>query len=245
MEYYIDTDIGNLREQNEDFALAIPNLFIVADGMGGHAAGEIASKIAVNTFVEFFNDFSRQNKTLNNSESIKTLLLESIKYANKKVYELSCANKEYFGMGTTFTACYINKNKAQIKAHIIHIGDSRIYLKNVNTFKLLTEDHTVVWQMYKSGLLTYQEIFSHPLRNYLENVLGTSSEIKADYLEEKLKKDDILLLCTDGLNSMVDDNKINKILSNKLSLEQICKKLIEEAKKNGGLDNITIILIKI
>ncbi len=257
MNYFASTDIGNYREQNEDFYYAGQNLFVVADGMGGHAAGEVASKIAVETFTNnFFKNIqpvldavkniflenNLENSPSNNVENnlIYNLLSSSIELANKEVFKLASSHPEYLGMGTTFTACYILNNKA----YIIHVGDSRVYLKNKDSFKLLTQDHTVVWQMYKKGLITYDEIFSHPLRNYLENVLGIEPNINFNYITENLEIGDILLLCTDGLNSMLKDNNIhNIIIKNNKDAKKITKSLIQSAKKNGGLDNITVITI--
>lgn len=310
MEYFAITDIGNVREQNEDCFFCKDNLFIVADGMGGHAAGEVASKTAVETFVEnFFLDNkikkiniddiekpdTKKNENLKNitSENLKKLLqnlmLSSISKTNKKVYELSLKNPEYNGMGTTFTACYIINNLAGV----VHVGDSRVYLKNDKSFRLLTQDHTVVWQMYKKGIISYEETFSHPFRNYLENVLGVYQKLKPDFFTFKVSSGDILILCTDGLNSMVKDEKINEIIESNLKIKnknnknlkndknelkgelqgefkgelkyelkdklkyepkkdyfenipvKIGNNLVSEAKKNGGLDNITIIVIAI
>lgn len=286
MEFYANSDIGNYREQNEDFFFADGNLFIVADGMGGHAAGEIASKTAVDSFVshfyqhlDTFNDFPvnhnlsfeennlsanysilnslKKNKktkkkipdteSLNNlneelkkdSNIIHELMKSSINYANRQVYNLSCAKKEYSGMGTTFTACFSFNNTA----HIVHIGDSRAYIKNDNSFNLLTRDHTVVYEMYRKGLISYEDTFSHPLRNYLENVLGINPSFDFDYLTVDLKEKDLLVLCSDGLNSMIKDKEIEKIIKKGNSAKKITDALIKKAKINGGLDNITVITI--
>jgi len=235
MEYFAATDIGNYRDKNEDFYFCNNNLFIVADGMGGHKAGEIASKTAVENFVEYF-----QNSLKNNSQNIQEFMITSINFANSKIVKLSQGNNDYYGMGTTFTGCYIDGNKA----HVIHVGDSRLYLKNSREFKLLTSDHTIVGELFRKGLLTYEETFNHPQKNYLTNVLGMGDELTPDYFSFDLGENDIILLCSDGLNSMLRDTFILKIINQFKNPEKITKKLIYWAKNKGGLDNITIISIK-
>jgi PPM family protein phosphatase len=244
MEYFAISDIGNCREKNEDFFFADKNLFIVADGMGGHAAGEVASRNAINFFLKsFFSKSSlkkiAQNDEIIESSGISNVMLSSIKYANKKIYRLSVSNGNYKGMGTTFTACFL-KNSV---AHILHVGDSRIYLKNNKKFTLLTQDHTVVRTLYERGLITYDEISSHPLKNYLENALGIEYSINPDYFYVNLETNDKLLICTDGLNSMLKDKDIEKIVSKKMDPKSISENLVKKAKSNGGSDNITVITI--
>ena len=250
MEYFAETDIGNYREKNEDYFYADKNLFIVADGMGGHKAGEVASKIAVETFVKnFFKNIKAVNvKNSSNqknyklaSKNIKHALIASINSANKEVYKNSISKIEYAGMGTTFTCCYIYNSTA----HIVHVGDSRLYIKSGNDFKLATSDHTVVGELYRSGKISYEETFNHPYKNYLTNVLGITEYINTDFLLFKLETNNILLLCSDGLNSMLRDNYILKIINKFSSTEDIAQNLINSAKRKGGLDNITLIVIKI
>jgi len=235
MEYFAATDIGNYRDKNEDFYFCNNDLFIVADGMGGHKAGEIASVTAVENFVAYF-----QNHRKNNLQNIQESMIKSIDFANDKVVRLSYKNEDYSGMGTTFTGCYIDGGKA----HVIHVGDSRLYLKNSREFKLLTSDHTIVGELYRKGLLTYKETFNHPQKNYLTNVLGMEDELIPDYFSFDLKENDIILICSDGLNSMLRDAFILKIINQFKNPEKITEKLIYWAKNKGGLDNITIISIK-
>jgi len=236
MEYFAATDIGNYRDKNEDFYFCNDNLFIVADGMGGHKAGEIASKTAVENFVEYF-----QNSLKNNPQNIREFMITSVNFANSKVVKLSQGKEDYSGMGTTFTGCYIDCSKA----HVIHVGDSRLYLKNSREFKLLTSDHTIVGELFRKGRLTYEETFDHPQKNYLTNVLGIGDELTPDYFSFDLGENDIILLCSDGLNSMLRDPFILKIINQFKNPEKITEKLIYWAKNKGGLDNITIISIKI
>ncbi|MBE3089760.1 MAG: Stp1/IreP family PP2C-type Ser/Thr phosphatase [Actinobacteria bacterium] len=236
MEYFAATDIGNYRDKNEDFYFCNDNLFIVADGMGGHKAGEIASRTAVENFVGYF-----QNSLKNNSQNIQEFMMSSVNFANSKVFKLSREKKDYSGMGTTFTGCHIDGSKA----HVIHVGDSRLYLKNSKEFKLLTSDHTIVGELFRKGLLTYEETFNHPQKNYLTNVLGIGDELTPDFFSFDLGENDIILLCSDGLNSMLRDTFILKIINQFKNPEKITEKLIYWAKNKGGLDNITIISIKI
>lgn len=250
MEYFAKSDIGNLRKQNEDYYYARDNLFIVADGMGGHNAGEVASRTAVDAFVDFFLNknpgFSTKTYKSATDDHIKETMLSAIKYANDYTFKLASSSPDFSGMGTTFTACYILKGKKfGYKAFIVHAGDSRVYLKDKNILKILTDDQTLVGSMYKKGLITFDEMFSHPLRNYLENVLGTEEQFGADFLSALLNKENILILCTDGLNSMLEDSQIDSIISKFTEPKKITEELVSEAKKKGGLDNITVVTIKL
>jgi len=244
MEYSADTDIGAYRKKNEDYLYAENNLFIVADGMGGHRAGEIASILSVETFIKDFNhNLKNINKETENltSRRIKELLLSSIQSANREVFEKALLRSEYYGMGTTFTGCYIQKDKA----YIIHVGDSRLYIKRGGEFNLLTSDHTIVGELFRRGEISYEDTFNHPQRNYLTNVLGVAKDINPDFITYKILPEDILLLCSDGLNSMLRDKDIASIIDKNKKTEDISKKLIKAAVRKGGLDNITIIVIKI
>ncbi|MBC7333417.1 MAG: serine/threonine-protein phosphatase [Actinobacteria bacterium] len=281
MEYFATTDIGNYREQNEDFFYAEDSLFVVADGMGGHKAGEVASRMAVESFVNHFKShistlstiepkngtkktkkivefeseqdrkesetrdksrFTNEDKVQDNtSERIKILLSTSIEIANKKVFNLSISNYEFAGMGTTFTGAYIDS----YKAYCIHVGDSRLYLKRGESISLLTEDHTVVGKLYRNGKITYEEMSVHPYRNILTNVLGVDMELSYDSFFFDLKPNDILLLCTDGLNSMLDDQTILRTIEKYENVESIGKNLINLAKKRGGFDNITVVVVRL
>jgi serine/threonine protein phosphatase PrpC len=250
MEFYAGTDIGKYREKNEDSLYAEKPLFIVADGMGGHRAGEVASRIAVEAFTEsFYHILKDKNpKTSDDKktyqltpESIKMLLLESIKNANRSVFSQSKEKPEFYRMGTTLTACYVQK----YMAYIVHIGDSRIYIKRSGIFKPLTSDHTIVGELYRRGELSYEDTFNHPQKNYLTNVLGITESINPDFLSYKIQSEDILILCSDGLNSMLKDREIAETIDKSKSPRGITKNLIKSAIIKGGLDNITVIAIKV
>jgi len=169
MEYYGASERGIIRENNEDYLHVEEGLFIVADGMGGHRAGEVASSLSVEFFLKAFED-SRKGIS---DETARKALQDSIISANYKVYKSSLNNPDYYGMGTTFTACLIIANKA----HFVHVGDSRAYIYRNSGLELLTSDHTFVGEMFRRGEITYEETFDHPQRNYLTNVLGVAEDI--------------------------------------------------------------------
>jgi protein phosphatase len=247
MEYSANSDTGNVRDQNEDYYYASDNLFIVADGMGGHKAGEIASRTVIEKFVDFFiknNQAEVSSDKNTQNEKIRTLLTSSISFANNEVLKLAKSNPQYNGMGTTFTGCYVLLNGRTAEVHVIHAGDSRLYLKRAKSFELITQDHTLVGKMYRDGIITYEESFTHPLKNYLENVVGLESAFKSDYIKLNLHAKDILILCSDGLNSMIKDKEIDRIAAKYKQPQKITEALIEKAKANGGHDNITVITIK-
>ncbi|GAI12626.1 unnamed protein product, partial [marine sediment metagenome] len=171
---------------------------------------------------------------------IKNNIIRSVKLANIEVFKKSMANPEYSGMGTTFTACFLYKETI----HITHIGDSRAYLCRDGNIDLLTSDHTFVGELYRRGEVTYEETLSHPQRNFLTNVLGVSDEVIPDYLSLKILPGDSLIICSDGLNSMVRDEMILKISEKYPEPENTVKKLIENAIKNGGNDNVTVIVAR-
>jgi serine/threonine protein phosphatase PrpC len=262
MEYFAKSDIGNHREQNEDFYFVDDKagLFIVADGMGGHKAGEIASKIAVESFAEYFLDFLKNNpfftgeeKLLPSShengasvavEHIKSVLIDAFKNANTKVFDRANADEDCGGMGTTLTACYTGQPVGETVL-FAHIGDSRAYFLRGRDLKLITEDHTLVGELCKKGVITYDEMFDHPLRNYLNAVVGTDSEITPDIIALGVRPGDLIILCSDGLNSMLRDEVIFSVASKFKSPLRVTEELIKKAKSAGGLDNVTVMAIKL
>lgn len=236
------THKGIIRSNNEDsyFILnekisCLSNLYIVADGMGGHKAGEVASSKAIKSFCDYLQD------NMCDTLDILDYLVEATKYANKAVFDKSCEDENYIGMGTTFTACTINQNKL----YVSHIGDSRIYIINQEGIKVLTTDHSYVQEMVKAGELTQEEADSHPKKNALTRALGTGNNLQVDGYIFNIKQGDKILLCTDGLNNMISDNNIKEIVQINTNLENAIDALIKVANENGGIDNITTILIEI
>jgi len=251
MDYFAISDKGKSRHNNEDCYLADKNnLFIVADGMGGHKAGEIASKTAIELFSSFFKknyEYAVSKSSPGKSDladnDIQKILIDAAGAANEKIYDLGSKNEEMSGMGTTLTALFILNNNA----YVSHIGDSRLYLFRNDKLNLMTEDHTLVFQLYKRGVISYDDTFSHPQRNYLTGVLGENDISSLECFKFSLEPDDILLICSDGLNSMIKDSLIESILK-KLKIKtahDIAQKLVLRANKNGGNDNITVIILKI
>lgn len=235
------TDIGLVREKNQDSVFSSDKydlpLYIIADGMGGYKGGEIASSDAINIIKRLF--IENQDK-LTNKKFIKTLIEDSIKEANLKIYRKSLEFSEYSGMGTTISLCYIYRGYVFVG----HVGDSRIYKIYNDSIEQITEDHSLVNELIKKGEITKEEAKNHPQKNMITRAVGTDSNIEIDISETKYKKGEIMLLCTDGLFNMVDDNEVKNIIKDSDSLLDAAESLIDKAKQNGGLDNISVIIIK-
>ncbi len=248
-DFYPITNTGIKRTNNEDAFLVEENvnLFIVADGMGGHSSGEVASKIAVETIGKFFKDPNLNEETTwpyEYDDKISFLgnkLKTAIAIANEKIQEYSKEHTESRGMGTTVVALH----KSHDRIILCHVGDSRCYLLRDKKLILLTSDHSWVNEQVKMGFLTESEAQRHPFRNVITKALGTKGEATAEVTEMNCQTGDLYLLCTDGLNSMVEDKEIEESLLSKQSLKEMGDLLIEKANKNGGEDNITLILVKI
>jgi len=236
------TDKGNVREKNEDsyYVSQIDNtkLFIVADGMGGHKGGEIASKSAINAIADYFKKYYVKWPKDNNS--IKEFIKNAMKFANKEVYNKACSDCDLNGMGTTLTLLVIESGYYFIG----HIGDSRAYLIRNNSIKQLTEDHSFVEELVKMGKITEEEARVHPQKNIITRALGIDEDIDIDVISDKIFIDDIIFLCSDGLTNMLTDEQILSEFSKNINLETICQNLIDAAKLNGGYDNITIVAFK-
>jgi len=231
------TDTGKHRANNEDaFFLGgtgfqkLPTRFIVAAGMGGHNAGEVASSEAISFFKQFCV------KTPLKKKEILDYLIAGCVYANNGVYDMSEKNISYNGMGTTFSLCV----KDSGRLYIAHIGDSRIYAVYDDGMKLLTADHTYVFEMLKLGQIDEQQARTHPKRNMLIRVLGVDRDVKIDGQVFELAGCRKVLLCTDGLTNMLSDEEIFNHIQGENAA--IADKLVERALKNGGADNITLIL---
>lgn len=228
------SDIGLVRPVNEDnYAILNPELFVVADGMGGHVAGEIASKLAIETLIQ-----SLQVDITN--EDFLSRLDHAISKANQAVFKAALSDPRYSGMGTTLTAVLIKDNNV----YCGHVGDSRLYLFRQSTLCQLTDDHSLVWELARAGTISMEETRSHPQRNILTRAVGASETVQIDFKCTELLQDDILLLCTDGLTNMLDDKQICSIISDEVTLDTRLATLVESAKSAGGYDNITAILVQ-
>lgn len=240
MKAFAKSDVGKVREMNQDsFYASKPTdeiqLYILADGMGGYNGGEIASKIAVKSAKSYIS--SNFTTIEHDRESIMNLIKNAIEYANMVVYEKSKQAEELEGMGTTIDVCLIYGGKI----YIGHVGDSRVYRKRKEFFRKLTTDHSYVQQLVADGSITTEEAYNHPKKNMLTKALGCTAFVEPDVLVKGYLRDDIILMCSDGLTNMVKDDEISKILSE--SQEKAYKTLVNKANANGGYDNITVITI--
>ena len=232
---FAKTDIGLVRPVNEDsFACIPPNFYMVADGMGGHLAGEIASQLAVDTVKNYI--FDNQD----NFDNVENLLEHAIWEANQKILNKSKSSDSFNGMGTTITSAFI-------KDGIIfwaHIGDSRLYLVRNKALSQLTKDHSLVWELLENGSINESEAINHPQKNVLTRAVGIEDNIKVETGSLKLENNDLLLFCSDGLTNMVNNELLLNILSTDNDCNEILDILFNEALTAGGTDNITAILLK-
>jgi len=247
LSIYGITDKGKVREQNEDnFFINLPlSLMLVADGMGGHNSGELASSMAVKLTSEKFI-YLLKNKIkpeiINKDYSINTnRLISSFDYANDMIFEKSQKFQDCSGMGTTLTGCFILDNFLSL----VHIGDSRAYILRRNELMQLSEDDSFVMDQYRKGNITLEEVKKSSYRNVLTKALGIKRYNEYFVLEKKLEENDIILLATDGLTKMVEDDEIKEILKKEKNIEIASKKLLDTANERGGEDNITIIIAKV
>jgi len=249
ISYQAITDTGRKRKGNEDnlFVNAEQRLFVVADGMGGHAAGEVASKIAVDSINEFVCltggdqeitwPFGLDDSISYDGNRLKT----SIRYANRKVLDATKEKTEYEGMATTVAAVLVDGDTA----NLAHVGDSRVYLVRDGSLTLLTSDHSWVNEQIQSGIISAEQARSHPLRNVVTRALGGKPDLAVDIQVQKMESGDILLLCSDGLTTMIPDEDIVEIIDGAGGdIEEAGKGLVSEANARGGEDNITVLLLK-
>lgn len=223
------THVGKVRRNNEDSLIVIePETFVVADGMGGASAGEVASQMLVETVKNF----------LTNSPAPwdETILAQAVVRANDDIWNLSLQNENYRGMGTTATILYLDGNRACFA----HVGDSRLYLLRDCALEQITKDHSYVETLVRRGELTHEEARVHPMKNVLTQAVGAMPEVQIDAASFLAQTDDVFLLCTDGLTNMVDDETIARILQ---TSPNPADDLINAALDNGGKDNVSVIVV--
>ena len=220
------TDIGQVREGNEDSLLIVEPLYAVADGMGGHRGGEVASTLALETVQQLF-------------EQRRGTLAEQVVEANRAVFERSRTDRSVSGMGTTLTAALVDGNRV----HLAHVGDSRAYLFRGGALRLLTEDHTLVHKMVMEGEITAEEAETHPHRSILTRALGVDQSVLVDEGDIEVANGDRILLCSDGLTGMVADGQIREILTEAADPQEAVDRLVTVANRAGGIDNITAIVL--
>ncbi len=243
------TDVGRQRQHNEDMYLVETGarLFLVADGMGGHAAGEIAAQIAVEAVSEFILQTAEEDGTWPHGydESLNRAtnrLVAALKMANARVLEAMRKDARLRGMGTTVVASLFDGETASVA----HVGDSRAYLIRDTRMSRITHDHSWVFEQVQAGMLTEAEAEKHPLRNVITRALGGAMSVVPDASEIVCQSGDIFLLCSDGLTGMVSEDDILRILMESTGqLELACKALVDAANANGGVDNVTCILVRV
>jgi protein phosphatase len=225
------TDTGRQRRENEDSALAQAPVFVVADGMGGAQAGEVASRIAVEAFAQ----------GLPASGTPEQRLVTRVQEANRRIFDVSRSERERAGMGTTLTAAYLDDSHLTIA----HVGDSRAYLFRGGSLKRLTQDHSLVDELVRRGKLTEEQAAEHPQRSIITRALGPEPEVEVDTWTYPVRAGDVLMLCSDGLTSMVAEERVEEILASSDTLKSAAQALIDEANAAGGRDNITVVLFRI
>ncbi len=237
MKAYALTDVGVKRKTNQDYVYinntkvgCLPNLFIVADGMGGHKAGDIASRLAVESLIEFVENS-------NEKEPFK-LFGKGIEIANEKILEEARNDLELQGMGTTLVVATLIEKKL----YVANIGDSRLYLIRDELMQI-TKDHSYVEEMLKRGQIDESEARTHEKKNVITRAVGADVCMSADYFEVDIKEGDKFLMCSDGLTNMLLDEEIFEIISSNKDVKMSVDMLIEEANKKGGKDNIAIVLV--
>jgi len=231
------TDIGQRRSMNQDYFFTsempvgnLPNLFIVADGMGGHNAGDYASRHAVETIVSVIEKSEL-------TEPVK-LLDMAIKQANEEVFRKASEDDSMKGMGTTIVACTLMDKKL----YVANVGDSRLYVINQKIYQL-TRDHSLVEELIRMGELDKNDARIHEHKNVITRAVGAESTVEVDFYETELEENDEILLCSDGLTNMVKDEDIRKLVKSQRDIAEVTEKLIFTANENGGRDNITVVVI--
>ncbi len=231
------TDIGKKRKLNQDFVYVsegtvgnLPNLFIVADGMGGHNAGDYASKCTVETMVREIRGCFEKNPV--------RILGKAIRIANDQIRRKAREDHNLYGMGTTVVAATCLGHYLQVA----NVGDSRLYIIN-DEIRQITRDHSLVEEMIRMGGIDRRAARNHPDKNIITRAVGAMDTVEIDFFHEELKSGDIVLICSDGLTNMLEDEEIGNILRERISIEEKAEKLVEAANNNGGKDNIAVILI--
>ena len=238
MKTFSITDVGCVRSVNQDYVYitdnplgTLPNLFVVADGMGGHQAGDFASKFTV----EVITRELRQSR----EADVEKALIAAIKKANHELIETAANDEHLTGMGTTLViATIINQ-----MMYFANVGDSRLYLINKGITQL-TKDHSLVEEMVRLGGIKPEEAKHHPDKNIITRAIGAKEDVEIDFFEHRLKKDDVILMCTDGLSNMVEDEELFHLVQGGRDIVESGQLLVDAAKENGGTDNIGVVLVK-
>lgn len=241
MKVFSATDRGLVRSMNQDSIYcqenavgSFPNLFMVADGMGGHKAGDYASRTCVERIAGAVKESTRRTPV--------SIMEEAVSAANKKIIEDASGNSELTGMGTTLVMAVIIENIV----YVANVGDSRLYLIREGCIRQITEDHSLVEEMVRNGEIKKEEARLHPNKNIITRAIGAARQVTADYFEIEIGQGDFVLLCSDGLSNMIEDQEMLSIVKdNGEDIRAAGEMLVETANRAGGKDNISIILIKL
>ena len=239
MRAYATTDVGRIREVNQDYIFCsmepvgkLPNLFLVADGMGGHKAGDLASRYTVETLTDSIKNSASDNPI--------TIINDAIVEANTKLLEKAAESEQYTGMGTTLVVCTIIGESM----YVANVGDSRLYLYD-GRLSQITRDHSLVAEMVALGKLGRDEARRHEKKNVITRAIGGAKEIMADFFEAELTAGNRIIMCSDGLSNMVEDEEIERVLASDIPIEDKTKQLLGRANENGGKDNIAVVIIEL
>lgn len=235
------SNTGAVREKNENACFVIPShdVYVVADGVGGSNAGEVASRTVVQGIAEYVREVPLDEcKT---DEEICSYFIDCLATVNDQVYRLGQDHREHRGMATTVVTAYLRGEKA----YIMNVGDSRAYLFSDGRLHQLTEDHTYVNELLKSGAITCEEAETHSQRHYITRAIGADIFVKSDFYRVPIKEGDILMLCSDGLYGEVEEQELIEILGKDENMPDTCSMLVEAAIESGGRDNITVVLVKV
>lgn len=233
------TDVGQKRNENQDYVYAseqpignLPNLFVVADGMGGHKAGDFASRCAVTVLEESV----KKDMSFNPIKIIR----HAIEAANEQIYRQAQENPSMAGMGTTMVVVTI----VGYYAYVANVGDSRLYLGDEHGIVQITKDHSWIAEMVRRGEISSEDARNHPDKNIITRAVGAGSSVNIDFFDVELEEGNQILMCSDGLSNMVEEDMMHMILSSELDIEQSARHLVRLANENGGSDNISVIVIE-
>lgn len=238
MKVFSLTDVGRKREINQDSVFAsdkpignIPNLFVVADGMGGHKAGDFASQYAVEVLEERIRESEEMGP--------EAIITDAVKEVNRSIIEAAASDVSLNGMGTTLVVATIIEHTL----YFANVGDSRLYLIR-DEIKQLSRDHSLVQEMVRLGGINQEEAKYHPDKNVITRAIGVKEDVEVDFFQYRLQKGDTVLMCSDGLTDMLDDDEIFRIVKSGRDIVETAKELVEKANENGGKDNIGIVLVQ-
>lgn len=239
MKVYATTDVGQRRNINQDYVYTslepvgcLSNIFIVADGMGGHKAGDVASRYTVNTLKELIADSEKKDPIM--------VINDAIAYVNKGVIRKAGENDDYAGMGTTLVLATIDNNMLKVA----NIGDSRLYIIG-DDIKQITRDHSYVEELVNAGEINRVQARTHEKKNYITRAIGADIDVEPEMFSVELNKDDKILMCSDGLTNMLEDSEIYEIIAKYDDIETAGKELVSKANSNGGYDNISVVIIEL